>query len=143
MIEVNEKQFIRTFILKLILVQKDSVFDLWDNEKIDLPNNYLEILDEIIKDNDKKGKYCKILPTKDKDIWRENVKIELNNFLNSEGVSYKENASHIVIDLNRIAILEILSDKSITLEQKVKISNLAEDFLILKTKTKPKVKTLV
>ena len=40
---MTEKDFLRTFILELILVQKESVFDLGDNESVVLPSNFMVI----------------------------------------------------------------------------------------------------
>lgn len=140
MIEVSEKQFIRTFILELILVQKDSVFDLWDEERIELPNNYLDVLDEIISDDVKKTRYSSLIPTENVDSWKRKIQTEFEDFLNSEGVSLTQNESVTVLDLNRVAISNILFDKSIKINEKAKIACLAEDFLTIKTKAKPKVK---
>ena len=57
MVTIKAKDFIRLFILELILVQKESVFDLWDDETVDLPNNYMTLLDEVTSDEVKKVKY--------------------------------------------------------------------------------------
>ena len=56
-ITIKAKDFIRLFILELILVQKESVFDLDDNESVVLPSGFLVMIDEILSDDYKKAKF--------------------------------------------------------------------------------------
>lgn len=136
--ELKEKEFIRTFILELILVQKDSVFDLWDDESVDLPDNYLSIIDEILSDDVKKAKYASIIPVTETTEWKYNLTKELHDFLNSSGVSYTNQAKKIRINLNSDAIAKILINKKVSYQTKSKVACLAEDFLQTKQKARPK-----
>ena len=139
---IIEKDFLRTFILELILVQKESVFDLWDDETVDLPNDYLTILDEITKDDLKKVKYQDLIPIEGKEEWKFDVTKGLNDFLKSTGVTHTYKDNNIRLNLNRDAISNILFDKKFDYRVKGKVASLAEDFLITKAKTKPKQKTI-
>lgn len=143
MTTIKEKDFIRRFILELILVQKESVFYLWDEEEVLLPNNYMKIFDEIMSDDVKNIKYSNLIPSQNREEWKCNINQELNGFLTSSGVNYSYDNKNLRIKLNEHAISKILYDKRLSDKEKVQISFLAEDFLITKSKTKPKQKTLV
>ncbi len=140
---IKEKDFLRTFILELILVQKESVFDLDDNESITLPSNYMSTLDEILSDDLKKAKYSKLIPVENIQEWKFNITRELHDFLISTGVKVKYEDTNMRIDMDRSAISKILFNDRVSLEEKSKIASLAEDFLITKNKVKPKQKQLV
>ena len=142
MVKVKDKDFIRLFVLELILVQKDSVFDLWDDETIDLPNNYMMVLDEITNDEVKKVKYQDLIPIEGKEEWKFNVTKGLTDFLKSSGVTHECRKTDIRINLNREAITKILCDERYDYSTKGRVAALAEDFLITKAKTNPKQKTL-
>lgn len=143
MIAVQEKEFIRTFILELILVQKESVFDLWDDESVILPSSYMSVLDEILSDDMKKAKYSSLIPIENTQEWKFNVTRELHDFLTSSGVTHSYQDNDIKIKLDRNAISKILFNKKVSLDTKSKMASLAEDFLITKNKVKPKEKKLV
>ncbi len=134
---IIEKDFLRTFILELILVQKESVFDLDDNESITLPSNYMSTLDEILSDDLKKAKYSKLIPVENIQEWKFNITRELHDFIISSGVKVKYEDTNMRIDMDRNAISKILFNAKVSLEEKSKIASLAEDFLITKTKVKP------
>lgn len=140
---IKEKDFLRTFILELILVQKESVFDLDDNESITLPSNYMSTLDEILSDDLKKAKYSKLIPVENIQEWKFNITRELHDFIISSGVKVKYEDTNMRIDMDRNAISKILFNDKVSLEEKSKIASLAEDFLITKNKVKPKQKQLV
>lgn len=139
MTTIKEKDFIRLFILELILVQKDSAFDLWDNETVILPNNYLLILDAITNDEIKKNEYQDLIPINNKEEWKSKINEDLNDFLKSTGVEFSYQDNNIRINLNREAISNILFDERFDYSQKGKVASLAEDFLIAKTSEKPKI----
>ena len=143
MVTIKAKDFIRLFVLELILVQKESVFDLWDNETVDLPNNYMTLLDEVTSDEVKKVKYQNLIPIEDKENWKFEVTNGLSDFLNSTGVTHTYKDGCIRMNLNRDAISKILFDKRFSYSQKGQVASLAEDFLMTKQKAKPKQKTLV
>lgn len=143
MIEIKEKEFIRTFILELILVQKESVFDLWDDENISLPSSYMNIFDEILSDDLKKAKYSSIIPINNIQEWKFNITKEMHDFLISSGVKVKYDKTDMLINLDRNAITKIMSNEKVNLSTKAQIASLAEDFLITKNKVKPKVKKMV
>lgn len=142
MVKIKERDFVRLFILELILVQKESAFDLWDDETVDLPNNYMTIFDKITEDDVKKVRYQDLIPVENKEEWKYNVTSGLNDFFNSSGVThtYKNNA--IRINLNREAISKILFDERFDYSFKGKVACLAEDFLVTSSKEKEKQKTL-
>ena len=143
MLTIKAKDFIRLFVLELILVQKESVFDLWDNETVDLPNNYMTLLDEVTSDEVKKVKYQNIIPIEEKEEWKFEVTSGLCDFLNSTGVTHSYKDGCIRMNLNRDAISRILLDKRFSYSQKGQVASLAEDFLLTKQKTRPKQKTYV
>ena len=143
MVTIKAKDFIRLFVLELILVQKESVFDLWDNETVDLPNNYMTLLDEVTSDEVKKVKYQNLIPIEDKEEWKFEVTSGLCEFLHSTGVTHSYKEGCIRMNLNRDAISRILLDKRFSYSQKGQVASLAEDFLMTKQKTKPKQKTYV
>ena len=76
---ITEKDFLRTFILELILVQKESVFDLDDNESVILPSTFMSILDEVLSDEVKIAKYSSIIPN-NKQEWKFNITKALHDF---------------------------------------------------------------
>ena len=143
MVTIKAKDFIRLFVLELILVQKESVFDLWDNETVDLPNNYMTLLDEVTSDEVKKVKYQNLIPIEDKEEWKFEVTSGLCDFLHSTGVTHSYKEGCIRMNLNRDAISRILLDKRFSYSQKGQVASLAEDFLMKNQKTKPKQKTYV
>lgn len=143
MVTMKEKDFIRLFLIELILVQKDSVFDLWDDETIVLPNNYLNLLEKITSDEIKKVKYQNLIPSEQKDKWKVEIKKELNDFLKTPGVNFNKNAQDLIINLNREAISLILFNKEYDYSQRGQMAHLVENFLRVKNKTKPKQKSLV
>ena len=142
MVKVKDKDFIKLFVLELILVQKDSVFDLWDDETVDLPNNYMTILDEVTSDEVKRVKYQDLIPIEGKEEWKFNVTSGLNDFLKSSGVKHTYKDNNIRINLNREAITKILCDKKYDYSTRGRVAALAEDFLITNSKTNTKQKTL-
>lgn len=143
MVTIKAKDFIRLFVLELILVQKESAFDLGDKETVDLPNNYMSILDEITSDDVKRVKYQNIIPIEEKTEWKFDVTKGLADFLRSTGVSHTYKDDCIRMNLNREAISKVLFDKRFDYSPKGQIASLAEDFLMTKQKTKPKQKTYV
>lgn len=140
---IIEKDFLRTFILELVLVQKESVFDLDDNESILLPSSFMSILDEILRDDLKKAKYSRLIPVENIQEWKFNITRELHDFIVSSGVKVKYEDTNMRIHMDRSAISKILFNDRVSLEEKSKIASLAEDFLITKNKVKPKLKQLV
>lgn len=139
---VKEKDFIKLFVLELILVEKDSVFYLGDYETAYLPNNYLTILDEMTKDEVKRTKYQDLIPIEGKEEWKFKVTKGLNDFLKSTGVTHSYEEDNVRINLNRDAITKILCDKKYNYSTKARVAELVEDFVITKAKNKPKQKTL-
>ncbi len=142
MVKIKEKDFIRLFILELILVQKESVFDLWDDETVDLPNDYMTVLDKVTSDDVKKYRYQDLIPLENKDEWKYNVTSGLNDFLKSTGVTHTYKDNNMRINLNREAISKILFDEKFDYSLKGKVAALAEDFLVTKTIEKQKQKTI-
>lgn len=142
MVKVKDKDFIRLFVLELILVQKESVFDLWDDETVDLPNNYMTILDEITSDEVKRVRYQDLIPVEGKEEWKFNVTKGLNDFLKCSGVTHTYKDNNIRINLNREAITKILCDERYDYSTKGRVATLAEDFLMTKAKSNPKQKTM-
>lgn len=140
---ITEKDFLRTFILELILVQKESVFDLDYDEDVVLPSNFMCILDEILKDDVKKAKYSSIIPIDKKQEWKFAITRELHDFTKSSGVKVKYENTNMRLSLDRGAISKILFNDRVSMQDKSKLSSLAEDFLIIKHKVKPKEKKLV
>ena len=140
---VKERDFLRTFILELILAQKENVFLLWDEEIVDLPNNYIKIFDQIVEDEVKKLKYANLIPMDNRLDWKCNITKELHDFLKSSGVDHVYKDSSLKIKLNNHAIFKIQSNKKISDEDRKNISTLAEEFILVTTKTKPRQKTLV
>lgn len=140
---IIEKDFLRTFILELILVQKESVFDLDDSESVVLPSGFIVMLDELLKDDYNKVKYSSIIPIEDRQNWKFNITRELHDFIVSSGVKVQYEDTNMRIHMDRSAISKILFNDRISLEQKSKIASLAEDFLIIQNKVKPKQKQLV
>ena len=140
---IIEKDFLRTFILELILVQKESVFDLDDNESVVLPSGFIVMLDELLKDDYNKAKYSSIIPIEDRQNWKFNITRELHDFIVSSGVKVKYEDTNMRIHMDRSAISKILFNDRVSLEEKSKIASLAEDFLIIQNKVKPKQKQLV
>jgi hypothetical protein len=140
---IIEKDFLRTFILELILVQKESVFDLDDNESVVLPSGFIVMLDELLKDDYNKAKYSSLMPIEDRQNWKFNITRELHDFIVSSGVKVQYEDTNMRIHMDRSAISKILFNDRISLEQKSKIASLAEDFLIIQNKVKPKQKQLV
>ena len=140
---IIEKDFLRTFILELILVQKESVFDLDDNESVILPSGFIVMLDELLKDDYKKAKYSSVIPIEDRQNWKFNITRELHDFIVSSGVKVQYEDTNMRINMDRSAISKILFNDRVSLEEKSKIASLAEDFLIIQNKVKPKQKQLV
>lgn len=140
---ITEKDFLRTFILELILVQKESVFDLDDNESVILPSTFMSILDEVLSDEVKIAKYSSIIPTNNKQEWKFNITKALHDFLISTGVKVQYENTDMRIYMDRSAISKVLFNDRVSLEEKAKIASLAEDFLLIKNKVKPKQKQLV
>lgn len=140
---ITEKDFIRTFILELILVQKESVFDLDDNESVVLPSSFMGILDEVLLDDVKKAKYSSIIPVEHKQEWKFNITRELHDFIVSSGVKVKYENTDMRIHMDRSAISKILFNDRVSLDTKSKLSSLAEDFLTIKNNTKTREKVLV
>ncbi len=140
MTDIREKDFLRHFVLELILVQKDSVFDLWDEEHIELPNDYLSILERVVEDDVRQERYQRFIPKKDRDLWRESMQRSLDSFLKSDGVVSKDIETGKKMTLNRQAISSILYDKSIDESTRINISMLATDFLMVKEMARPKQK---
>ena len=143
MTNIKEKDFIRTFILELILVQKESAFDLWDDENIVLPNAYMNIFDEILNDDLKKVKYSTIIPVENIQEWKFNINKAMHEFAISSGVKVKYDKNDMVINLDRNAITKIMKNDKMDYSSRAKIAVFAEDFLIIKNKVKPKVKQMV
>ena len=139
MTTIKEKDFIRLFILELMLAKKESAFDLWDDEIIDLPHDYIIILDQVTFTEDKQLKYQQLIPTINKEEWKYKINDELNDFLKSTGVSHSNQENFIRINLNRTAISKIMFNQQFDYSLKGKMACLAEDFLIKKTKEKNKV----
>ena len=142
MVKIKEKDFIRLFVLELILVQKESVFDLSDDETVDLPNDYMTVLDKVTSDDVKKHRYQVLIPLENNDEWKYNITSGLNVFLKSTGVTHTYKDNNMRINLNREAISKILFDERFDYSLKGKVASLAEDFLITKTKEQQKQKTL-
>ena len=126
---ITEKDFLRTFILELILVQKESVFDLDDNESVILPITFMSILDEVLSDEVKIAKYSSIIPNNNKQEWKFNITIALHEFFLSTGVKVQYENTDMRIDMDRSAISKVLFNDRVSLEEKAKIAFLAEDFL--------------
>ena len=125
---ITEKDFLRTFILELILVQKESVFDLDDNESVILPSTFMSILDEVLSDEVKIAKYSSIIPN-NKQEWKFNITKALHDFFISTGVKVQYENTDMRIDMDRSAISKVLFNDRVSLEEKAKIAFLAEDFL--------------
>ena len=143
MTNIKEKDFIRTFILELILVQKESVFDVWDDENIVLPNSYMNIFDEILNDDLNKAKYSTIIPVENLQEWKFNINKAMHEFAISSGVKVKYDKNDMVINLDGNAITKIIKNEKIDYSTRAKIAFFAEDFLMTKNKVKPKVKQMV
>lgn len=140
---ITEKDFLRTFILELILVQKESVFDLDDNESVVLPSGFLVMIDEILSDDYKKAKYSSIIPIENKQNWKFNITKELHEFIVSSGVKVNYENTNMRIHMDRSAISKILFNDRVSMHDKSTLSSLAEDFLTTKNKVKSKEKKLV
>jgi len=144
MLTIKKKDFIRFFLLEYIIIQKESAFDLGYNEFIDLPNNYLEIIESVIVDRINKQKYSDIIDIENMDQWKKNISSCLNNFIcSTNGVKYEEKGLTKRIYFNKEAICDILYDKNFNLNTKVHFSHFAEDFLIVQQKEKAKQKEKV
>ena len=103
----------------------------------------MEILDDILTDNSKEARYASLIPVQNIQEWKFNITKELHDFFNSSGVSISYQNSDVKISLNSAAITKILFNEKVNLNTKSKMSLLAEDFLIVKNKVKPKQKKLV
>lgn len=131
---IREKDFIRIFILDLILVKKGKTIQIFDKETILLPNNYMKFFDEIIEDDVKRVYYRNIIPIDDNENWKYNITKELNDFLKTTGIRYSYHHDGIDITVNSEVFRKILNNPRIDSTSKNKIMEFTEEFVNIQNK---------
>ncbi len=143
MVVMEEEIFLKRFILELILLEKDSVFDLDDEEKIIVPRNLGDILDTMTSSDVNRQKYAQIIPRMGRLLWLFNFEKAYQSLLMDDNIAWVADEHDYCLTLNRPMITEMLTAQQGDYENNQLIKTLANNFIIEHSKTKPRVYTKV